>query len=536
VRALALSLLLIGCPAEPVIEEPPIVDGAFTFGDEVVCSDPVDGWSRFSEEAAERGITGALGGLDQGEVFEGFSSATLHDLDADGDLDLLVGQQLDPPRLWWNDGAGQFTEGALPDAESDDREAYRTAAVDLDGDGLPEVIVHGRTLRVWANLGEQEFDAPADITPEHEGRMATLAVGDPNRDGLLDLLVVTSVDGPGATVGPADVLLPGDGAGGFGAPIEISTANGGVSSLIALFTDRDFDGDQDLLEPTNTFDRLPQRTAFFRNDTAADGALSLIDEAAALSVDRPMAGMGVDSLDLNRDGYLDYCVTDVGPSVCWLSPGDPSEPYIDATLTVGLTPKEPAYGAAVVPTIGWAFDFADLDNDGHPDALHTGAPDNGSNWGDQGYVLWPDLLFAGQPGGTFEDVTEAAGFGDSQANYGLATGDVDGDGAFDVVVTGPGRPVQLYRNRCTTGAWLDVEFDGPPGNREGYGAVVWVEDDRGTQIRELYGVRATGQGPSRLHFGLGESDVHRLTVRWPDGTESSVEDVPTRRVVTVQHR
>lgn len=540
----ALGWLCAGCPtadcedgsAAPCEPDLPPDDG-LSWGEERTCDDPVTGWARFSEEAAARGVTGPLGGLWQQDHYEGFSSAVLHDLDADGDLDLIAGQQLAPPRLWWNDGAGHFSAGdPLPDAWSEDAEAYRAAAADLDGDGLPEILLLGQTLRTWRNLGDGLFDAPEEPALDVEGRLSSFALGDPDRDGDLDLLLVTSIAGPGAQTGPPDLLLLGDGAGGFTVGPTLSTKqNGGVSSLVALFTDRDLDGDQDLLEPTNTFDRLPQTSAFFRNDTEVGGALALVEDGAAMAVDLPMAGMGVDSMDLNRDGLLDYCVTDVGPSVCFLSQGAES-PYVDATLTVGLSPAEAAYGPQVVPTIGWAFDFADLDNDGHPDALHTSAPDNGSHWGDDGYVLWPDLMFAGRPDGTFEDVTEDAGFGDPQANYGLATGDIDGDGALDVVVSGPGRPVQIHANRCTPGAWVEVELIGPPGNREGYGAIAWLDDSRGTQIRELYAVRATGQGPSILHFGLGEdASVARLRVRWPDGAENVAEDLPVRRTITARH-
>ena len=540
----ALAGLSFGCqPADcedgsaaPCEQVEPPPEG-FSWGEEQTCADPVSGWARFSEEAAERGVTGPLGGLWQQEHYEGFSSAVLHDLDADGDLDLVVGQQMAPPRLWWNDGAGQFEAGdVLPESYSDDAEAYRAAAADLDGDGLPEILLLGQTLRIWRNLGGRTFDTPDEPAFDVEGRLSSYALGDPDRDGDLDLLLVTSIAGPGAQTGPPDRLLLGDGEGGFTAgPTLYTDQPGGVSSLVALFTDRDLDGDMDLLEPNNTFDRLPQATAFFRNDTPPGGPLDLVEDGAALSVDLPMAGMGVDSMDLNRDGRLDYCVTDVGPSVCFLSQGTDEEPYVNATLTVGLTPAQPAYGPQVVPTIGWALDFADLDNDGHPDALHTSAPDNGSHWGDDGYVLWPDLMFAGQPDGTFDDVTEQAGFGERQANYGLATGDIDGDGALDVVVSGPGRPVQIHRNRCTPGAWIDVELVGPPENREAYGAIAWLEDSRGTQIRELYAVRATGQGPSMLHFGLGDdTTVARLRVRWPDGAEAVAEDLPVRRRITVR--
>jgi hypothetical protein len=528
-------LLLAACPAPEPELTPVLADlGPFTPGDEVVCDDPFEGWSRFSEEAAERGVTGALAGLPTGEVFDGFSSVVVHDLDADGDLDIVGGQLNGLPQLWWNDGAGFFTAGELP-GENDDPPGYRTAAADLDGDGLPELLVQGERLRVWRNRGA-DFDEPVQYAPPYEGRLAGLALGDPDRDGDLDALIVTSIAGPGTREGPPNLLLLGDGLGGFEVGTNLPVAGPGVSSLVAIFTDRDLDGDVDLLVPSNTSDLLPQTTSFFRNDTEIGGQLVLVDDAEALAVTQPIAGMGVDSMDINRDGFLDYCVTDTGPPVCWLSQDVPGSPYLDGGLIAGLVPILPAYDSPAVPdTIGWSIDFADLDHDGHPDVLHASAPDNGSGFRAQGYVLWPNLVFAGGPDG-FVDVTQQTGLGEPQSDFGLATGDLDGDGSLDVVVAGPGRPLHIHMNRCSAGAWLDLELVGPPGNREGYGTIAWLEDSRGTQIRELYAVRALGQGPSRLHFGLGDDDVARsLRVRWPDGSEAEAFDLPLNRRYTLEH-
>ncbi len=40
---------------------------------------------------------------------------------------------------------------------------------------------------------------------------------------------------------------------------------------------------------------------------------------------------------------------------------------------------------------------------------------------------------------------------------------------------------------------------------------------------------------ARPHFGLGTlSRVDQVTVRWPDGTETSIRDVPARQFLTVR--
>ena len=65
----------------------------------------------------------------------------------------------------------------------------------------------------------------------------------------------------------------------------------------------------------------------------------------------------------------------------------------------------------------------------------------------------------------------------------------------------------------------------------------WVEVEAGgrRQLRELHGPRALGQGPSRLHFGLGEAErVDRLMVGWPDGSVTEATDLPVRGRLRVE--
>ena len=42
------------------------------------------------------------------------------------------------------------------------------------------------------------------------------------------------------------------------------------------------------------------------------------------------------------------------------------------------------------------------------------------------------------------------------------------------------------------------------------------------------------QGDTRVHFGLGDATrVTRVAVRWPDGTQTRVEDVKADQVLVV---
>jgi hypothetical protein len=92
-------------------------------------------------------------------------------------------------------------------------------------------------------------------------------------------------------------------------------------------------------------------------------------------------------------------------------------------------------------------------------------------------------------------------------------------------------------NPCGAEAWVDFDFVGPEANPLGVGVAVTIEAGGRRRTREVYGLRAVGQGPSRLHFGLGDVEtVDRVEIRWPDGDLQVADDVPVRRLLTVTHR
>lgn len=509
----SVALLLAGCSPGPETPDD------FFLGDEVVCDDPVAGWSRFEEVGAERGLTRELNGHWADPIFEGRAAVAANDMDLDGDIDLLVGQVGGPGLTYLNDGSGSFEQGPNLPSPSPEMRMDTVMVLDITGDPRPELLSLGDELMHWSRT-DSGYSMPEALTEPGDGFESSFAVGDIDEDGNLDLLITTSQETCESETVPEILLLAGE--DGFAPGPPLLGAGGPLSSQIGLFTDRDRDGDQDILIMDNSFGTNGQTSGFFRND----GELVLVDDAWEVTADEPMAGMGVDSADLNGDGLLDYCITDVGPTKCLMSV--PS----GYALAVPLSSSPP--DGSNVPAVGWSIDLVDLDLDGWLDALQTGAPDDGSA-GALGVQTWPDLAWAGGPEG-FTEVTDALGFGSTDAHFGLATADFDGDGARDVVVVGPGVRPLLYMNSCSAGGWLAIELEGPPGNREGIGAFAEVHDSRGVQVRELYGPRAFGQSPTRFHFGLGDDqEVERVEVHWPGGHVSALNAIPVNREIVVTH-
>ena len=513
-----------------VVDDDDVVspDDELTLGEEIVCSEPVDGPERFFEDGVARGLDRALsdpGAVDELLAYGHGGSTVAQDLEGDGDIDLVFGRLDGPPDIYLNDGQARFSrleaELALPTERR--FETTSVSGVDVDDDGRVDLLLgNGGWFLLFRGEGDGAFAAYEELHIEAEQprkEFLTHAWGDPDGDNDLDLLLPSTSMGQGE--GDPELILFQD-AGSWDDPLLLD--NGvGTTTLLGLFTDVDSDHDQDVFIPSD----LGPPSTLWENDGGV-----FTEVASAVGTDIVMAAMGIDAADINGDGLLDYCMTDVGPLRCLQS--DASGIYLEPGPGLGLTPSDWVGQAG---TVGWSFDFADFDADGRLDAAQSSGPFPEEDIGnDIDFFDWPDLLWFGDDDGRFADVTADVGFGDIGNNVGLVTADFDGDGFLDIVTAGPLRPPSLFMNRCSDGGWLLVDLVGPLGNVEGIGAAVEVRAGDHRQLREVQTLRGLSQGPSEVHFGVGARDrVDRVTVRWTDGTTSSFEDVPTRRRVTIAH-
>jgi enediyne biosynthesis protein E4 len=261
-----------------------------------------------------------------------------------------------------------------------------------------------------------------------------VAAGDVNGDGWTDLFVGHFADRPDAVyeergaTGPApDRLLIG-GPDGFRVDETFPGTRGRSSG--AAFADLDGDGDLDLVIARNVNDsteigRSP--SVVLRNDS---GRFEVAGE-----LDDRRGGRSVGVFDYDGDGLLDlFLVEDRfagGSSALFRNDGNLE--FSDVTRDVDLPEDVDGLGVAT----------ADLDADGRPD-LFVG----GSN-----------RLFVNVDGERFREIDNEdfrwRTYGEEDDVAGVATGDVDGDGAIDLVVgqhynstldDGRSVPVHLYLN------------------------------------------------------------------------------------------
>ena len=285
-----------------------------------------------------------------GDVPDRSYSVTLADIDRDGDLDVVVGNDApDPKRVYANDGKANFhlvSTFGLPEWPT------RNASVaDLNGDGLPDIIVANRTgdtkgaNYVCFNKGKGKFDADC-LAFSHESA-TTITAADMNGDAFVDLVV------PHRDGGQSYVYI-NDGKAGFGRRIPFGPPD--AAFRVSEVADFNGDGAMDIVaidERRGTFICFGQRNGQFSNMVAI----------GSNSGSTPIVPYALKVGDLNRDGAIDVVVGNVeAPSVVYFNDGTGRH---FTPVTFGDN-KGTVYGFAI----------GDLDGDGLPDiaAARSDAP------------------------------------------------------------------------------------------------------------------------------------------------------------------
>jgi enediyne biosynthesis protein E4 len=484
--------------------------------------------------------------------------AALFDLDNDGLLDLYLvqsGSLTDESagggnHLYRNRGDGTFEDITERSGAGVSGYGMGVTAGDFDNDGFTDLYVTGVGHNVLLrNDGHGRFvDVTARAGVAGDGWSTSAAFVDYDGDGALDLFVAHYLNWrPSAEVecfsltgvpdycSPASYDLPSastlyhnNGDGTFtdvSASAGIRAAVGNGLGVVA----GDFDGDG-RIDIFVANDRTPnhlwinQGGGRFRESALALGT-ALDQDGTAKS------GMGVDAVDVDDDGDLDLLVVNLdGESDSFYR--NRGRFFVDDTASVGLRTSSrrfTRFGAA----------FVDFDNDGYLDLYEA----NGrvglqsERYSSDPYAE-PSLLFRGLAGPRFSEVTPRGGTRQPlvATSRAAAFGDIDNDGAIDVVVVNrDSRPFLLHNVVRPRGHWVTLRVVEEHG-RDALGAQVTMKVGGRPirrDVRAAYSYLASND--PRVHVGLGqETTAHDVTVRWPDGTRESFGDQPADRIATLR--
>src|SRR2546427_13164045 len=153
----------------------------------------------------------------------------------------------------------------------------------------------------------------------------------------------------------------------------------------------------------------------------------------------------------------------------------------------------------------------------------------------------PNYAFHNRGDLTFSNASAAWGLDALSFSSGAAYGDLDGDGALDLVVNNVNQEAFVYRNNAssqTQNRFLQVRLDGSGANRFGVGATVTLWGGGREFFQEEQPTRGFQSSVDYvLTFGVGQRDtLDSVKVEWPgrEGRVSLLTRVATNQRVTIR--
>jgi hypothetical protein len=424
---------------------------------------------------------------------------TCGDIDADGDLDVFLGQYRTP-----------YEGGQMP-------RPYFDA-----NDGPPAYLLR--------NIGGGRFEEITEtggLAPKRRRRSYAASLIDLDRDDDLDLMVTSDFAGID--------LYANDGHGRFTECTSQRLEEWRGFGMSHAFADFDADGMTDILMigmPQATADRLEHlglerrgferwhrerpRLAYGNRLLFGDGK-SFGAREASRTVARAGWAWSATAADLDHDRYPDLHI--VNGHETRQSVRDYEVEFWTHDIYVGDSTPRPAVDAyfaakfAVTRAEGWSYG-------GH----HK------------------NRLFLNLAGRDFVEVGHVFGMALAADSRNVLAEDLDGDGDLDLIVTTfeispvKRQTLQFFENRLSgLGNWIGFELiqqrDGPPP----VGAAITILDGDRTQRREYaVGDGYRSQSSTCVRFGLDTLDsVQEVTIHWPVGHVIRLRDLRANHVHSV---
>lgn len=414
------------------------------------------------------------------------------DYDGDGDLDLFVGFDGAPNRLYRNQ-RGTFADVAAKAMVADGRPTRAAAWGDADGDGDVDLLVGfapgaGSVLKLYLNT-KGVF---ADHTDAAGLSVLTGAVRQPvwvDFDGDADLdLFVAFRDRPNA-------MYRND-AGTF---VDVAQAIGLADprrTVGAVWFDYDEDGDLDVVTGNMDGDA---------NGLFSQGSGPFVDIADLAGVqwggrapeDKANGTVRPCVADVNNDGHFDLFFANYGPNGLFLNRGKGRFDDVSAAWGVAIDAR---YDSCA---------FGDMDNDGDLDLYVNGTVTGGQSYRD--YLLRNER-------GRFLDATPPE-IGSPNGDHGVQWADADLDGDLDLALTGVQKEGMhwLLRNLLPAGRAsrsLRVRVLDDRGRAVNAGAEI-VLSRNGKIVAARLGDGGSGynsQNDAPVHIGLSDMSAVTVTV------------------------
>ena len=473
-----------------------------------------------------------------------------------GPCDFFTPKQPLRNALYHNNRDGTFTDVTEKAGVPGGGYGMGVAVGDYNADGFPDLYVtqYGRSV-LYRNNGDGTFTDVSEKAGVAVSGWASSAVWfDYDNDGQLDLFVCRFVDfdkskhhrcgAPNipALAGQNEYCYPrvyspmsswlfhNNGDGTFtDVSQKMGLADNPGKSWGVVAIDINNDGWMDLFVANDTVANF----LFANREGRRFEEIGFTAGVAYGEQGKARSGMGVDSADLNQDGWMDLFVTNLNHEFYALYQNKHDESFEDIATSSGVA-------NATRLMSGWGVKFFDYDNDGNLDLLiANGHPDDLIEKIYSNVTYDEPLLLFRNTGAELHDVSLESGplFSKRLTARGMAIGDFDNDGAVDVLVSVNDAAPLLLRNRAAAGNhWLGVQLVGKKCNRDAVGARITYQagDLKRSRIKVGGGSYLSSHDP-RVVLGIGtRPKIDWLEVKWPlpSGTTERFTNLPIDRYVT----
>ncbi|AMR34461.1 hypothetical protein A0256_07360 [Mucilaginibacter sp. PAMC 26640] len=527
----------------------------------------------------------------------------LGDINNDGLIDVFMVGNTEPSKLYLNKGNFKFEDITVKAGIGKvGKWSTGVTMADVNGDGLLDIYVCNsgdvkgdhKQNELYINQGNLKFKESAVAYGIGVNGYSTHAVFfDYDHDGDLDLFILSNSF---KAIGTFNIqnnernirdplggqkLFRNDG-GHFK---DVSAEAGILGSVIGFglgvsVGDVDHDGWDDIYVSNDFF----ERDYLYINNKNGTFKESLEDQMHSIS----NASMGADLADINNDARPDIFVTDMLPErEARLKTNTTYENWDKYQMdlkygyynqftrnTLQLNNGNGTFSEigrlAGVHATDWSWGalITDMDNDGFKDIFVANGIYQDLTNGDYiqylsnrevmttlikdksiNYKKLIDLMpsvaipnYAYHNNGDLTFSNKAADWGLDQPGFsnGSAYGDLDNDGALDLVVNNVNMPAFVYRNNSRKlhpeNKYLKVVLRGEGMNRFGTGSRVTVYYNHTLSYQEQMPARGFESSvDNRLNFGLGKTGlIDSVLVQWPDGKQKILKAVKPNQTITIK--
>lgn len=347
----------------------------------------------------------------------------LADVNRDGHLDIILALEMQPNRLYLNDGYGKFS-WKKNTFINENHDTEHVKVTDFDGDGFLDVIFvaeDDQNHEFYLGNGDGTFRNASDrLLAKSEGN--ALDIGDVNGDGLLDIVIGNTGEKPANFLWLNNPENPGH---------FIDYSSGGLPQInnqtqSIKLVDLDKDGFIDMV----VGNEVPPNQIYFN-----DGKGNFAERKGAFTETVPLHTREAVTFDANGDGLPDILFANL------TSNGGQWERDPRARLFInqgkGVFKDETETRIPEFKFSTYAANVVDFNHDGHPDIILS-AIEIPPFQAMQVQALQNDGT------GKFTFVTkEVIPEITAGRSWDIAVGDVNGDGIDDLVIGGWGSQVRL---------------------------------------------------------------------------------------------